>query len=64
LQGGDESSNAPVKELPTPYHSGKHLVTEVHHELTQVTPGGMEYKMTLKANRDSLGAPLIGAKDE
>lgn len=64
LQDSDAVDNAAERELPTPYHSGKHLVTEVHHELTQKTPGAMDYKMTLKVNRDSLGAPLIGVKEQ
>lgn len=64
LQGSDAQDNAAERELPTPYHSGKHLVTEVHHELSQQAPGAFEYTMTIKVNRDSLGAPLIGMREQ
>lgn len=44
---------------PTPYYSGKHLVTSVRHKLTRVTPGVMEYRMHIEAVRDSFGSPLV-----
>ena len=50
---------APGVQNPTPYHSGRHLVTAVRHNLVQISTGAMEYRMHIEATRDSLGAPLI-----
>lgn len=54
------SINVPLKNEPTPFYSGPHLVTAVHHILLTKSPGSMEYRMNVKVNRDSFGAPLIG----
>tara|TARA_R110000868_G_scaffold79604_31_gene226489 strand:+ start:7791 stop:9095 length:1305 start_codon:yes stop_codon:yes gene_type:complete len=49
---------------PTPYQSGRHLVTRVRHNLTQVSLGVMEYRMHIEACRDSLGAPMVGYTED
>lgn len=43
---------------PTPYYSGKHLVTSVRHKLSRTGQATMEYRMHLEAVRDSFGSPL------
>lgn len=60
LEQQETSTNTPVATDGTPYYSGKHLVTEVHHMLLVNAPGSMEYRMNIKVCRDSLGSPLIG----
>jgi hypothetical protein len=63
IEGKDnETINAPVWSDGTPYYSGNHLVTAVHHILTTKGPGSMEYRMNVKVNKDSLGAALIGTR--
>ena len=49
---------APVLQQPTPLHSGFHLVTHVHHMLLPQGTGSFEYRMNLKACRDSVNSPL------
>lgn len=61
LQGEDGSITSPLAQEPTPYYSGKHLVTSVHHILLAQAPGSMEYRMNVAVNRDSFGTPLIGS---
>ena len=61
LEGKEkETTKAPVPIEGTPYYSGNHLVTSVHHILTIKGPGSMEYRMNVKVNKDSLGTPLYG----
>jgi hypothetical protein len=64
LQGAPDtpSSNGPTG--PTPYQSGRHLVTTVRHNLTQVSLGVMEYRMHIEACRDSFGAPMVGYQQD
>lgn len=64
LQDQDASMSTPIYEHPTPYHSGLHLITSVHHILTMRKSGQMEYRMNLKACRDSLGSPLVKARED
>jgi hypothetical protein len=59
-----ETTKAPVWTEGTPYYSGNHLVTAVHHILTIKGPGSMEYRMNVKVNKDSLGTPLYGTSSE
>ena len=59
LQNEHPNLCAPGVQGPTPYHSGRHLVTAVRHNLVQISTGMMEYRMHIEATRDSLGAPLI-----
>jgi len=47
-----------VIQNPTPFHSGRHLVTAVRHNLVQTSTGNMEYHMHIEATRDSLGSAL------
>jgi hypothetical protein len=54
------SINKPTYTKGTPYYSGRHLVTNVHHILSMHTENSMEYRMMIQVCRDSLGAPLIG----
>lgn len=63
IQNLSDSLQKTAPQLPTPYYSGRHLVTSVRHRLTQVSLGVMEYRMHLEASRDSLGAPLIDYKE-
>jgi hypothetical protein len=63
LQNIDGSITAPLPKEKTPYYSGKHLVTSVHHVLLAKGPGVWEYRMEVAVNRDSFGAPLIGSKE-
>jgi hypothetical protein len=60
LRNADVSINVPVLSDGTPYHSGKHLVTSVHHILASIGGDRMDYRMNMRVCRDSLGAPLIG----
>jgi hypothetical protein len=53
---GDPTATPPA--VPTPYYSGKHLVTSVRHKLTQQALGMMEYRMHIEVARDSLAGPL------
>ena len=64
LAGTTDDPNATPPNVPTPYYSGKHLVTAVRHKLTRVTLGTMEYRMHLEATRDSLGAPLMAFQED
>ena len=61
LQGNKTFMSSPVASQPTPYYSGKHIVSSVHHILASTGNGGMEYRMHIKVCRDSFGAPLIGS---
>jgi hypothetical protein len=63
IQGLDTTINVPLNSPPTPYYSGKHLVTAIHHILSTTSPNAMEYRMTVKVNRDSFGSPLISTPD-
>jgi hypothetical protein len=54
---------APGVQNPTPFHSGRHLVTAVRHNLVQISTSVMEYRMHIEATRDSLSAPLIPYKE-
>jgi len=63
LGNGNLSMTDSQQPGPTPYYSGRHLVTAVHHILLTKSPGSMEYRMNLQVNRDSFGAPLIGTPD-
>jgi hypothetical protein len=60
----DGSINKSLPNNPTPYYSGNHLVTAVHHILTTKGPGSMEYRMNVKVNKDSFGTPLVGFAGE
>ena len=61
LQSGDVGNpQASAPQLTTPYHSGKHLVTAVRHNLVQKSLGTMEYRMDIEAVRDALSSPLFG----
>ena len=64
LQGVSGDSAAAPPTGPTPYYSGRHLVTSVRHVLTQATLGTMEYTMHLQATKDSFGAPLAAYADD
>ena len=64
LQGVSGDSAAAPPTGPTPYYSGRHLVTSVRHVLTQATLGTMEYTMHLEATKDSFGAPLAAYADD
>lgn len=64
LQDTTGNPSSSVVQTPTPYHSGRHLVTSVRHNLTQVSLGVMEYRMHIEAVRDSFGAPLIGYQED
>jgi len=64
IQNTTGNPSSPAVQTPTPYHSGRHLVTSVRHNLTQVSLGVMEYRMHIEAVRDSFGAPLIGYKED
>ena len=63
LENAHPNLCAPGVQNPTPYHSGRHLVTAVRHNLVQIATGVMEYRMHIEASRDSLGAPLIPYED-
>ena len=63
LENAHPNLCAPGVQNPTPYHSGRHLVTAVRHNLVQIATGVMEYRMHIEASRDSLGAPLIPYRD-
>jgi hypothetical protein len=54
----DTNLSAVVIQHPTPFHSGRHLVTAVRHNLVQISTGIMEYRMHIEATRDSLGSAL------
>lgn len=60
LQNQDVTINVPVFSSGTPYFSGTHLITDVHHILGTVGGDQMEYRMHLRACRDSLSGPLVG----
>jgi hypothetical protein len=64
LQGLDGPITAAYVKESTPYYSGKHLVTSVHHILLATSPGVFEYRMQVAVNRDSLNSPLIGSTDD
>lgn len=66
LEGENASINTSVYTKGTPFLSGKHLVTSVHHILTTKGSDSMEYRMNIRACKDSLAAKLIGtsSKDE
>lgn len=64
IQGATDNPSSTAVQTPTPYHSGRHLVTSVRHNLTQVSLGVMEYRMHIEAVRDSFGAPLLPFKED
>lgn len=64
LEGHEVTINTPTYTEGTPYYSGKHLVTSVQHSLVSKGGDSMEYRMTLRVCRDSLGSPLIGTSSE
>ena len=59
LHGVDLNPAGAPPSGPTPYYSGKHLVTTVRHKLIRTTPSTMEYRMHIEAVRDSFGSPLV-----
>lgn len=64
LEGREnETINASVPNHPTPFYSGPHLVTGVHHILSNKGPGSFEYRMNVKVTKDSLGSPLYGSSN-
>ena len=63
IEGESENLSAAAHQNPTPFHSGRHLVTKVRHNLVQISTGVMEYRMHIEATRDSLGSPLIGYEE-
>ena len=64
IEGESENLSAAAHQNPTPFHSGRHLVTKVRHNLVQISTGVMEYRMHIEATRDSLGSPLIGYEED
>lgn len=64
LQDATDNPSLSKVKTATPYHSGRHLVTSVRHNLTRVSIGVMEYRMHIEAVRDSFGAPLIGFAED
>lgn len=63
LQGDtDVSISQPIKDVPTPYYSGPHLITGLKHQLTMLGSGHMEYRMHMRVTKDSLGMPLLGTR--
>jgi hypothetical protein len=64
LQDATGNPSMSVVQTPTPYHSGRHLLTSVRHSLRLVSLGIMEYQMHIEAVRDSFGAPLIGYTED
>lgn len=61
LEGREDAAlTAPVFTVGTPYYSGKHIVASVQHILATVDGAQMQYRMNIRACRDSLGGPLIG----
>lgn len=64
LEGQNVNINTPVYTQGTPYFSGKHLVTSVHHILASKGGDQMEYRMNIRVCKDSFGAPLIGTSNE
>ena len=60
IQGKNKSASEPVPAEATPYYSGPHLITSLKHQLKLRPGGGLEYRIHMRATRDSLGAPLIG----
>ena len=64
LEGRNVTINTPTYSEGTPYHSGKHVVSSVHHILASQGGESMEYRMNIRVCKDSLGAPLIGTSNE
>jgi hypothetical protein len=64
LEGQNVNINTPVFTQGTPFFSGKHLVTAVHHILASKGGDQMEYRMNIRVCKDSFGAPLIGTSNE
>lgn len=64
LERKDVSINVPTWAEATPYYSGKHLVTSVHHILASQGNDAMEYRMNVRVCKDSLGSPLIGSSNK
>lgn len=60
LENVNGTYNDPAFSAGTPYHSGPHLVTSVHHILAVRGSNTMEYRMHIRVNRDSFSAPLLG----
>ena len=42
IEGESENLSAAAHQNPTPFHSGRHLVTKVRHNLVQISTGVME----------------------
>jgi hypothetical protein len=63
IEDAHPNLSAAAKQTPTPFHSGRHLVTNVRHNLVQISTGIMEYRMHIEATRDSLGAPLVAYEE-
>ncbi len=59
IEGESPNLSAAAHQSPTPFHSGRHLVTSVRHNLVQTSTGNMEYRMHIEATRDSLGGPMM-----
>ena len=59
IAGESANLSAAAHQNPTPFHSGRHLVTSVRHNLVQISTGVMEYRMHIEATRDSLGSSMI-----
>jgi len=64
IQGAHPNLSAAAPASPTPFHSGRHLVTAVRHNLVQISTGVMEYRMHIEATRDSLGAALTSYAED
>jgi hypothetical protein len=59
----DRTINQSAASQPTPYYSGPHLVTGVHHIMTVKGPGSFEYRMDVRVTKDSLASRLYGTTD-
>ena len=64
IEDAPHNLSAAASQKPTPFHSGRHLVTAVRHNLVQISTGVMEYRMHIEATRDSLGSPLISYPED
>jgi hypothetical protein len=59
----DETINSSRQSNPTPFYSGPHLVTSVHHIITTKGTGSWDYRMNVKVCKDSLGHALYGTSN-
>jgi len=64
LEGENVPINVPVFSKGTPFYSGKHLVTSVHHILASKGSEQMEYRMNIRVCKDSLGSQLVGSSSQ